>query len=230
MARRPGRSGRSGRSGHRRRRRKTGGNEGLWLLGIGVTAIAITAVVKYVSENPGWATTIALLTVAVLCGALFLRYRVIQARRVKFLAANTELAKVDLMTGPQFEHLIAERMTADGFRRVQQRGGKGDGGVDITATAPGGKPYAIQCKRYSGNVGAPEVRNFLGALANTFAGHTGVLVTSGHLTRQAREEALNARQPLLLVERDRLADWLVGTLTLLPRRPLPLVEGEEPAG
>ncbi|GIH28953.1 hypothetical protein Aph01nite_72630 [Acrocarpospora phusangensis] len=55
-------------------------------------------------------------------------------------------------------------------------------------------------------------------LANSFAGHTGVLVTSGRLTRQARTEALDARQPLLLVERDRLADWLISPDPLLEFR------------
>ncbi len=70
-----------------------------------------------------------------------------------------------------------------------------------------------------GTVGAPEVRNFLGALANAFSGHTGILVTSGTLTRQAKAEAATARQPLIIVERDELADWLLGDITLLPTRP-----------
>ncbi|WP_433435071.1 restriction endonuclease [Nonomuraea sp. CA-141351] len=90
------------------------------------------------------------------------------------------------MTGDAFEHLVAERMIAEGFRRVTVRGGAGDGGVDIT---------------------------------------------SGNLTRQARQEAISARRPLIVVERDRLADWLIGKVTLLPRRLTgPLIEGDELAG
>ncbi|MFB4283221.1 restriction endonuclease [Nonomuraea sp. MTCD27] len=219
------------RSGRRRKRSKPGGKEQLLLTGLVGVVIAAVLVAEFAAEYPGAAMGITALLIAAFAGALFLRYRVIQARRRQFLAANAELAKVDLMSGPQFEHLIAERMIAEGFRRVRERGRSGDGGVDITAVAPGGTPYAVQCKRYSRTVGAPEVRNFLGALANAFAGHTGVLITSGRLTRQAREEALNARQPLLLVERDRLADWLIGRSTLLPQRVPPLAEGgEELAG
>ncbi|MFC5824998.1 restriction endonuclease [Nonomuraea insulae] len=218
-------------------------------MGLGAVVLAVILVAQYIAENPGWAMVIASLAIAALGGGLFLRYRVIQTRRVRFLAANTELAKVDLMTGTQFEHLVAERMIAEGFRRVHERGGSGDGGVDITAVAPGGTPYAIQCKRYGGTVGAPQVRNFLGALANAFTGHTGVLITSGRLTRQARTEALNARQSLHVLERDLLADWLIGRSTLLPQRdatsrptpqpnpgtrntpyPAPLTEGEELTG
>ncbi|MEW9550287.1 restriction endonuclease [Nonomuraea sp. NPDC050783] len=213
----------------RNKRSKSAGNELSWLLAAGVVVAAAVLVARFAAEHPGWAAAVAALLAALFGGGLVLRYRVIQAQRRRFLAANAELAKVDLMTGPQFEHLVAERMIAEGFRRVRERGGSGDGGVDITAVAPGGAPYAVQCKRYSRSVGAPEVRNFLGALANTFAGHTGVLVTSGRLTRQARTEALNARQALVLVERDRLADWLIGRSALLPRRVPPLTQGDEPA-
>ncbi|WP_344219059.1 restriction endonuclease [Nonomuraea bangladeshensis] len=193
-------------------------------------AAAGGGVVWFAAEHPGWAAGIAGLLVVLFVGGLILRHRAIEAGRRRFLAANAELEKVDLMSGPEFEHLVAERMIAEGFRQVRECGGRGDFGVDITAVAPGHGRYAVQCKRYVGSVGAPEVRNFLGALANTFAGHTGVLVTSGRLTRQAREEALGAREPLILVERDRLADWLVGAAPLLParraRRPGPLA-GEE---
>ncbi|MEV0614588.1 restriction endonuclease [Nonomuraea sp. NPDC050404] len=222
MARRSSR----GRGGGRRRRR-SGGKEGLWALGFAVAATAVFLVARFIAEYPGLAIGIAFLILVTLGGGLFLRYRAIQNRRAQFLAANTELAKVDLMTGSQFEHLIAERMIAEGFRRVRERGRAGDGGVDITAVAPGGTLYAIQCKRYSKTVGAPEVRNFLGALANAFDGHTGVLVTSGHLTRQARTEALAARQNLVLVERDRLADWLLGHSALLPKRAPLMAKGDE---
>ena len=212
-------------------KRKPRKRQDIWVLGAVSGVIAVAVVVQFVRDHPGWAAAVVCLALAVFGVGLLLRYRVIEARRRQFLAANIELEKIDRMSGSQFEHLVAERMIADGFRQVRERGRSGDGGVDITAVASGHGKYAVQCKRYSRTVGAPEVRNFLGALANTFAGHTGVLVTSGRLTRQARLEALGARQPLILVERDRLADWLLGTLSLLPaRRAGILIEGDEPAG
>ncbi|MGV9376412.1 restriction endonuclease [Nonomuraea sp. NPDC003707] len=197
-------------------------------MGLAGAVVAIVFVVYFITEYPGWAMAITVVLIAALSGGLFLRHRVIQARRLRFLAANAALEKVDLMTGPQFEQLVAERMIAQGFRRVRIRGGAGDGGVDITAVAPDGTRCAVQCKRYNKSVGAPAVRNFLGALANAFTGHTGVLITSGHLTRQARQEATDARQRLLLVERDLLADWLTGRFALLAK-PTRLVAGDEPA-
>ncbi|GAB2942617.1 restriction endonuclease [Nonomuraea fastidiosa] len=189
-------------------------------------AIGVAAV-WFAAEHPGWAAAAGGLLVLLLAAALLLRRRVIEAGRRRFLAANAELERIDRLSGSAFEHLVAERMRADGFRQVRERGGAGDGGVDIVAVAPGPGRLAVQCKRYSRPVGAAEVREFLGALANSFAGHTGVLITSSRLTRQARQEAQGARDPLIVVERDHLADWLLGEAPLLPggrltRRPPPL--------
>ncbi|MFG6198563.1 restriction endonuclease [Nonomuraea sp. JJY05] len=208
------------------RRRKSNGIDDLRVMGLVGAGVAIALVAYFITQYPGWAMAITIVLIGALSGGLFLRHRVIQARRLQFLAANAALEKVDLMTGPQFEQLVAERMIAQGFRRVRIRGGAGDGGVDITAVAPDGTRCAVQCKRYNKSVGAPAVRNFLGALANAFTGHTGVLITSGRLTHPARQEATNARQTLLLVERDLLADWLTGRFALLAK-PARLVEGDE---
>ncbi|WP_062349626.1 restriction endonuclease [Herbidospora yilanensis] len=208
-------------------RKKKGRGEELWILGAVVVASVVAVLWWFVTTYPQWAIAIGVALLAVTAGGLYLRHRMIEADRRRFLAANTELERVDRLTGPQFERLIAERLRTDGFRQVTQRGGTGDGGVDITANAFGHGRYAVQCKRYRGTVGAPEVRNLLGALANAFSGHTGILVTSGTLTRQAKAEAASARQPLIIVERDELADWLLGGRSLLPAPPRrPFSEGE----
>ncbi|GAA3161417.1 hypothetical protein GCM10020001_102180 [Nonomuraea salmonea] len=94
------------------------------------------AVVWFAREHPGWAVAIGGLLAVLFVGGLVLRHRMIEAERRRFLAANAELERVDRMTGRAFEHLVAERMIADGFRQVRERGGAGDGGVDITAVAP----------------------------------------------------------------------------------------------
>ncbi|MFI6599671.1 restriction endonuclease [Nonomuraea sp. NPDC050536] len=215
------------RRGRSRRRRR--GSGGIWILVVPIGLVAVPAMIRFVTTNAVVILIVVALLLAGLCGVLYLRHRMIEAERRRFLAANLELAKVDQLTGDQFERLIVERLRADGFRQVNKRGGSGDLGVDITALAPGHGRYAFQCKRYRNTVGAPEVRNFLGALANAFVGCTGVLVTSGRLTRQAKAEALAARQPLIVIERDQLADWLLGTVTLLPSSPPDLLVEGEPA-
>lgn len=209
------------------RRKKKGRGEEFWLL-VAVVGVVVVAMVWWFARTyPEWAIAAGILLLMAIVGGLVLRHRSIEADRRRFLVANTELARVDRLSGPDFERLIAERLRGDGFRQVTRRGGTGDGGVDITAHAFGHGRYAVQCKRYRGTVGAPEVRNFLGALANAFSGHTGILVTSGKLTRQAKAEAATARQPLIILERDELADWLLGGITLLPAPPRrPPAEGE----
>lgn len=106
--------------------------------------VAGVAVVWFAAEYPGWALGITCLLAALLVGGLILRHRMIRAERQRFLAANVELEKVDRMSGQEFERLVAERMIADGFRQVRQRGGAGDGGVDITAYVPAtaGTPFS----------------------------------------------------------------------------------------
>ncbi|MBF8186154.1 restriction endonuclease [Nonomuraea sp. K274] len=210
-----------------RGKRRSRKRQEVWGWGAAGAVVVAVVVVRFVGDHPGWAMGMACLLVVMVAGGLVLRHRVIQAARQRFLAANAELEKVDQMSGTEFEHLVAERMIADGFRQVRERGGSGDGGVDITAVAAGHGRYAVHCKRYSKPVGAPDVRNFLGALANAFAGHTGILVTSSRLTKQARLEALGAREPLILVERDRLADWLLGSASLLPARSARMLTEEE---
>ena len=60
----------------------------------------------------------------------------------------------------------------------------------------------IQCKRWQGNVGAPEINGFLGAM-NRFQADYGVFITNSRFTPSAREAAL-AGTPITLIDRDDL--------------------------
>jgi restriction system protein len=180
----------------------------LWVAGTVVALVVGRAAVTFVGAHWQWFTAGAVVAAAGAVAFIVLRARLaVRAQRL-WLAEHLELERVDQLSGPDFERLTAELLRRDGFREVMECGRSGDRGVDITAVGSGGRVFAFQCKRYTRTVGAPEVRNFLGALAHTFAGHTGVLVTSGRLTRAAHEEATAAK--LILVERDRLARWLRG--------------------
>ncbi|WP_428834049.1 restriction endonuclease [Microbispora maris] len=101
----------------------------------------------------------------------------------------------------------------EGFRKVHRVGGSGDGGVDVIGVAPSGHRFVIQCKRWSNSVGAPEVRNLLGAL-HAYPGHRGVLVTTARFTAPATQCASGT--DLILIDRAQLAAWLTGSFTLAP--------------
>ena len=197
-----------------RRRRRTGGaGPGWWPL---AAAVAVAAVGYRL-----WEALAAIWPLLVVAGAalaavaatvLLIRRRE-QAYRWRVLQG----ARVDLLGPRQFERLTAELLRRDGFRGVRVLGGAGDRGVDVVGTAPDGTRYAIQCKRYTTPVGPGPVREFIGALQSAaYRGHRGVLVTSHHLSRQAAETA--AESGLLVIDRDRLADWLRGAYTLAPGR------------
>ncbi|WP_157382819.1 hypothetical protein [Nonomuraea coxensis] len=112
-------------------------------------------VVWFAAEHPVWAAAVAGLLAVLFAGALILRRRAIEAGRRRFLAANAELEKVDLMSGREFEHLVAAPRAAGmrsmggprrcwGDRRGPRRrgtvpcpgGGRRDQGCPSGRTAP----------------------------------------------------------------------------------------------
>ncbi|GAA3071654.1 hypothetical protein GCM10017600_57380 [Streptosporangium carneum] len=187
----------------------------LWLAGAVLAVVAFKVTLPFLQRNWPWFAAVAVAVLVLSAAVAVVRARAHAERERRWFRENAELEKVDLLSGPEFERLTAWLLRRDGFRHVRELGGTGDRGVDLTALAPDGRSFAFQCKRYTGRVGSPEVRNFLGALAYAYAGHTGVLVTSGHLTRHALAEAGQAG--LILVEREQLAAWLGGG-TPFPRR------------
>ena len=60
----------------------------------------------------------------------------------------------------------------------------------------------IQCKRWQGSVGAPEINGFLGAM-NRFQADYGVFITNSRFTPSAREAA-RAGTPITLIDGDDL--------------------------
>ncbi|MEU8383343.1 restriction endonuclease [Streptosporangium sp. NPDC048865] len=217
MARRrtPAKAARRRASGGRRPRRRTGDGDGfLWAVAaVALVAIAVWLVDLVVAHWPlVIGGTIAL--VAGLAGALLLRRRVIEAREREWLRDNARLELVDRMTGDGFEALVEALLRREGFHGVRRIGGSGDGGVDVVATAPGGDRFVVQCKRWGTSVGAPQIRDLLGAL-HAYPGHRGVLVTSATFTAPAREYA--AGTGLTLIDRALLAAWFAGSFTLAPR-------------
>jgi restriction system protein len=81
----------------------------------------------------------------------------------------------------------------------------GDGGVDILATDPRGRRFAIQCKRYTlpGKVSVGDVRELNGSLAHEHQKRLGLIVTSSELTKPAR--ALAGKSGIEVIERPDLA-------------------------
>lgn len=97
----------------------------------------------------------------------------------------------------EFERYIAELFRALGYDRVTLGRGSGDLGVDILVDMDGART-AIQCKRYKGLVGSPEIQGFLGAMRHAEAGQ-GIFVTTGVFSIEAQNMA--SAHPIELVDK-----------------------------
>lgn len=105
---------------------------------------------------------------------------------------------IDSLGGVEFEQLIMTLLRNMGLQ-VTETKKTGDGGVDIIAQSLEfitGGVYVIQCKRYSGNIGEPIIRDLYGVVHHMNASK-GILITNSDFTRQARDFAEN--KPIELI-------------------------------
>lgn len=110
-----------------------------------------------------------------------------------------------------FEHLSGALLRAAGFHGVTVTRQSGDGGIDAFAVyRPQGLisfRTTVQCKRWTGGVGADRVQAFQGASIGK--ADRGILITTGHFTPAAEAQAqAPGAFPVDLVDGDSLCDLL----------------------
>lgn len=108
-----------------------------------------------------------------------------------------------------FERLCQRLLREAGFEQVTVTGRSGDGGIDgigiLELNAFVSFKVLFQCKRYSGAVGSPAVRDFRGAMMGR--AEKGIILTTGSFTADATREAVrDGVPPIDLVAGDRLID------------------------
>lgn len=118
---------------------------------------------------------------------------------------------IEEMSPDAFERLTQRMLRESGFVHVEVTGRTGDGGIDGKGIARinGLMSFhiAFQCKKYKGSVGAPEIRNFRGAIVGR--ADRGMFITTGSFTKAAMEEAnRDGAAPIDLVDGDQLEDKL----------------------
>lgn len=132
----------------------------------------------------------------------------------------------------EMEELVAAVLRAMGYKaKVSPKGP--DRGVDVVALPDGlglTQPrIKAEVKHRSGAMGAPAIRGFIGTLRE---GDSGLFVSSGGFTREARYEAARCAFPLTLVDMDDLSDLIVAhyeNFDLEGRALLPLIRVFWPA-
>lgn len=132
----------------------------------------------------------------------------------------------------EMEEMVAAILRAMGYKaKVSPKGP--DRGVDVIASPDGlglTQPrIKAEVKHRDGAMGAPSIRGFIGTLRE---GDSGLFVSSGGFTKEARYEADRCTFPLTLVDMDDLSDLIVAhyeNFDLEGRALLPLIRVFWPA-
>ena len=108
-----------------------------------------------------------------------------------------------------FERICQRLLREAGFEKVEVTGRSGDGGIDgngvLQLNSFVSFQVLFQCKRYEGNVTAPQVRDFRGAMMGR--AEKGIIMTTGSFTADAKREATrDGVQPIELVDGDKLVE------------------------
>lgn len=120
------------------------------------------------------------------------------------------LAETLLSLSPKgFEVLSQHVLRATGLEEVIVTGRSHDGGIDgrgvLRVNPLVSFPVVFQCKKYQGAVGPKEVRDLRGAMSGR--GDTGILLTTGSFTHEARKEASRDGVPSIeLIDGTRLVE------------------------
>ncbi|HLL66906.1 MAG TPA: restriction endonuclease [Micromonosporaceae bacterium] len=205
------------RRARRRRRNKTGDP---WL--VFPALIGAGLVIQAVQQHP----VVVALVLVIVAGSVvaWVRHRIRRARQLALYDRN--IAVTDGMSGTQFEHYVARLLRSSGCRRVSVCGGGNDMGADIVATLPDGRRLVVQCKRYKGKVGSPEVQRFAGTARDIHAADVAMLVTTGFPSKPAWHVADKCR--ITIVDRPALARWASTDQLPIDGRPATGPEAPDP--
>jgi len=114
---------------------------------------------------------------------------------------------INNMSGIEFEFLCKKLLEKMGFETVTTKASN-DGGIDLIAynhqPIISGK-YIIQCKRYTGSVGEPIIRDLYGVITSERA-NKGILITTGTFTSSAIKFANG--KPIELIDGNKLKGLL----------------------
>ena len=129
------------------------------------------------------------------------RLKISRQARQKFDRV-TRLKQVQNMNPIEFEQYVGYLYQKEGYR-VAMTVTSGDEGVDLYLRR-GLSTAVVQCKRYSGTVGQPTVRDLYGAMVHNKA-RRAVLVTTGAVSRPAETWAKG--KPIELIDGHELMSW-----------------------
>ena len=136
-------------------------------------------------------------------------------QKIRERLAEGLLQQIKNNTPAFFEELVIDLLVAMGYGGSQEDAGKavgrsGDGGIDgiIKADPLGLNVVYIQAKRWEGNVGAPPVRDFVGALDGEGV-QDGIFITTSDFNPAAKEFAERSSKRVILINGSQLARYMI---------------------
>lgn len=140
---------------------------------------------------------LAFILLGAVSGGITLIWSFWQWRENRIRLSNLRKLEDLIALSPQaFEAVVAELFETHGYR-VELVGGTSDHGVDIVMWNAQGEKWIVQCKRYSGSVGEPVVRDLYGTMLHEEA-QGAFLMTTGSFTHKASSWAVG--KPIILYD------------------------------
>ncbi len=135
--------------------------------------------------------------------------------QIRTALATDLLAQVKSASPAFFERTVVDLLLRMGYGGTREDAGQvvgksGDGGIDgiIKEDRLGLDVIYIQAKRWEGDVGSSEIRNFIGALS-VHKAEKGVFITTSGFNRNARDTAAKVNSKIVLIDGPTLADLMI---------------------
>ena len=130
--------------------------------------------------------------------------------QIDIILRDDLLKKVKTMEPIFFEQLILDLMEKLGYGKGKHVGKTGDGGIDgeISQDKLGLETIYLQAKRYSSNVSAHDVRDFLGALSVKKASK-GIFITTSDFPQRSRDDVAKSSKSIILINGKELINHMI---------------------
>ena len=130
--------------------------------------------------------------------------------QINIVVIDNLLKKVETIEPIFFEQLILDLMEKLGYGKGKHVGKTGDGGIDgeISQDKLGLETIYLQAKRYSSNVSAHDVRDFLGALSVKKASK-GIFITTSDFPQKSRDDVAKSSKNIILIKGKDLINHMI---------------------
>ena len=136
-------------------------------------------------------------------------------KRLNDRLSSEIMESISKCTPQFFERLVVDLLLKMGYGGSFQEAGKvigksGDGGLDgeINEDKLGLNKVYIQAKRWQKDIGTPEIRNFVGALAGAKT-KKGVFITTSRFLPSVYQYLKNTEYNIVLIDGDKLTELMI---------------------